>query len=219
MLSDPGSAAAALASAAAVCLAIILAAAGAGDFEGAAERYAEARSVELLESGASQAEADSAVAAEVDAMRLSRRIEPFAMLLERCLIAAAAGTAAWGLGRSSRGGPGPGLHIAAASLAQGAYVVSAAASALLAAVLTGSPAMPGLLALAGEPPASPGPLETALLVAAGNVDLPSVVTVAVWGLGIAVVSSRRPLEGIRTAAAVYAAGVLLVSSLALAGRS
>lgn len=216
MLSDPGSAAAALASTAAVCLAIMLAASSTGDFESAVERYAEARSLELVESGSSEAEADSTVAAEVDAIRLSRRMEPFAGLVERCLVAAAAGTAAWGLGRTSR--TGPGLHIAAASLAQGAYVVSAAAFALLSTVLTGSPAVPGLLVLAGRPPASPGPVEAALRVAAGSVDLPSIVTVAIWGLGIAAVSSWRPLRGIRTAAVVYAAGVLLVSSLALAGR-
>lgn len=218
MLSDPGSAALALASAAAVCLAVLIAAAGIGDFEGAVGRYEEARSLELVEGGASQAEADSAAAAEVEAIRLSRRIEPFARLLERCVVAAAAGAAAWGLGRSSRGGPGPGLHIAAAALAQGAYLISATASALLMMTLTGSPSIPGLLSLAGGAPASPGQLETALWIAAGNIDLPSIVTVAVWGLGISAISSRKPLEGIRTAAAVYAAGIVLVSSLAFAGR-
>jgi hypothetical protein len=106
--------------------------------------------------------------------------------------------------------------MASAGLAQAAFVITAAV-VTLAESLTGAPG--GLLAnplltAAGYGGAAPRLVELAWLVL-GNLNVPSLVSLLLWGLGLSSMLGRPAGWGIRTVGLVYLAGIALTTIPAL----
>jgi hypothetical protein len=200
----------------AACLALFLSAGFAVDFEAAATEYEDIRRAELADSGYAASMADSMIAAEVSLARDALAAEPWARLAERVFILVIAGLAVWGVEKATGGRLDPMAAMASAGLAQAAFVMTAAV-VTLAESLTGAPdgllANP-LLAAAGYGGGAPRLVELGWLVL-GNLNVPSLVSLLLWGLGLSSMLGRPAGWGIRTVGLVYLAGIALTTFPAL----
>lgn len=200
----------------AACLALFLAAVLAVDFEAAATEYDGIRRAELAESGLAASEVDSMVTAEISLARDALAAEPWARLAERVFILVIAGLAVWGVEKAIGGRLDPMAAMASAGLAQAAFVITAAVVSL-AESLTGAPAgliASPLLAAAGVGGDAPRLMELGWLVL-GNLNVPSLVSLLLWGLGLSSMLGRPAGWGIRTVGLVYLAGIALTTIPAL----
>ncbi len=133
---------------------------------------------------------------------------PLFILLERMFVAALGGAAAWALARAlgERFSILPGIQSAFMSMA--VWVLGFAALLWVSRIagippdFSWSPAE-----LVWRPPANPA--ELFLFIVLLNLDVPSVVTVFIWGRGLSAVWGADPSLGMRLAWAVYLFAVLL----------
>lgn len=179
------------------------------------------RRAELLESRPSETGAtyvDSIVTAERNMLRMERDSLPWLNLVTRVFYALLGAGATFALAKSLgwRSANSFALHAQTAALAQGCYVLVSGAL-IVAAVLLRLPEMirlsPGLLLpTAGE---GDGGLLVFFHRFLDHMDLPSVITIVVWGTGLGCSSGEGKPAGLRLVGTVYLLGVVLVSAPAL----
>jgi len=213
-LSDPLGALVATAAAAAVI-------AGAGflpvsftDWDQVGARLSEERAPELAREGLSPAQADSALAVELDAMRSFAGSFPMSMLLERSVIALIAALAAFGIAYAVEGAKVGriGDYVTSSMLSQAAYSITASMIFLAALAVRLPGDLPlSLAAFVPTDTPDPGRLHVFLYRFLGSFDPPSAVSVLLWGPGLATLSGRDRGWGIRLCFSVFLLGALMIS--------
>jgi hypothetical protein len=145
---------------------------------------------------------------------------PLLSLLERCVVAVTAGVAAWGVARASGRRSGLVLQIGAAWLAQPVYILAAVAAGLLL-DMSGAPAAAsaGPALLLGQPPADPSALTVMLWLLLSMLDIPSILCLTCWGLGMASLEGRPGVSGMATAFSLYVLAILLLAVPMLSASS
>lgn len=186
------------------------------DWEGLEREWELERRAELLAEGdgeAGAARADSIVALELDTLRWQRENIPYLSLLTRVLYTLLGAGATYWLAKAAgwRSSGTPAEHAQAAALAQGGYVVVSGVLTV-GVVVTG---FSGLLSLdLGRllPAVEGGVLLPFFRRFLGYVDLPSVSTIVVWGIGLGSTCGETRLSGIRLVGAIYLLAAMLVSA-------
>ncbi len=172
------------------------------------------RTPELLAQGHSVAAADSVVSSELTEMRGMAESMPLVAIIERAILALLAGLAAFGLtyaiegtrvGRATD-------YITSSMLAQGAYMLVG----MLVLLLVTLTDLPGavrldLSALVPTDTADPSRLHVFAFRFLAGIDLPTVVTLYLWGTGLSAIMDRPRSYGLRLCSSVYLAGLLMVS--------
>jgi hypothetical protein len=180
-----------------------------------AERYGE-----LSMDGYSGAEADSMLALELQEIRWRRGSIPFIGLAERIFYAVVGGLATFGAAYAAGIRGGVPAHLKSAALSQGAYILSALALALISLALSLPPEFTwSASSLFDTSVQNPSRLYVFGFVFASHLDLPSVVSVSLWGSGLAALMGRKSSFGLRMTWFVYTCGLLLVSTPALLSRT
>jgi hypothetical protein len=185
------------------------------DWERIEREWQLERTEELASEERSPAYVDSVLVEEMSALEWRRSSLPLITLMERALYALVGGLATFGIVYAAKWNWDQKilLHLGAAGLAQGAYMTVAFLVSLVysATGWWGAPS-PALAALMPTDLADPSRLYVFLFVLLSHVDLQSVVTVGLWGTGLAAVFGRPAGSGIRAASFVYLCGVTLAAA-------
>lgn len=191
------------------------------DWERIEREWRQERSEELLSEGRSTVYADSVLTEEMSMLEWRRSSLPLISLMERALYAMVGGLATFGVVYAAKWGWKRKilLHLKAAGLAQGAYmIVGFLISALYAAAGWWDAPSPALSAFMPTDLVDPSRLYVFLFVMLSHVDLQSVVAVGLWGTGLSAAFDRPAGPGIRVVSFVYLCGVALVAAPVLASR-
>jgi len=131
---------------------------------------------------------------------------------ERVLIAVVAGTAAWAAARASGRKCSIGLQIAASWLSQPIFVASAIVCGLALDALAAPPdvTLGPALFLGGPPLQGPAVMAAGWLMLS-MMDLPSILCLTWWGIGMASLEGRRNSSGIVTAFSLYVLAIVVLS--------
>jgi hypothetical protein len=182
------------------------------DWSGLEQEWMAGRTAELYGEGMSPSSADSVVAGELEEIRWRRNSIPFTGLLERAFYAVAGGLATFGAAYAAGIGGGILPHLKSAALSQGAYVLTALFLALVSMWLS----LPADFAWSAAAVFDTGVTEPSRLylfsyVFASHLDVPSAVSVSLWGAGLSALLGREGATGLRLTWFVYLCGMLLVS--------
>jgi hypothetical protein len=188
------------------------------DWSGLEQDWMDGRTAELAQEGMSPAAADSVAAGELEEIRWRRNSIPVTGFLERVFYAVAGGLATFGAAYAAGIGGGILPHLKSAALSQGAYVLTALFLALVSMWLS-LPAEFGwsAAALFDTGVADPSRLYLFAYVFASHLDVPSAVSVSLWGAGLSALLGRESATGLRLTWFVYLCGMLLVAMPWLVG--
>ncbi len=170
------------------------------------------RSEELILDGYSQVEADSVLYGELEEIRWRRSSIPFIGLAERIFYAVAGGLATFGAAYAAgMKGEFP-AHMKSAALSQGAYIITALTLALISLALS----LPSgfswsAAAFFDTTVLNPSRLYVFVFLFASHLDLPSIVSVSLWGAGLSALLGRSVSFGLRMTWFVFVCGLLLIS--------
>ena len=170
------------------------------------------RSEELTFDGYSAAEADSVLYGELEEIKWRRSSTPFIGLAERIFYAVAGGLATFGAAYAA-GMKGEILsHMKCASLSQGAYIMSALTLALISLTFSLPAGFSWSAAVFFDTSVmNPSRLYVFAFLFASHLDLPSVVSVSLWGAGLSALLGRSVSCGLRMTWFVFVCGLLLIS--------
>ena len=174
-----------------------------------AERYPE-----LMEDSLTTAQADSVIAGEIDDMHGMIDSLPVTRIVERSIMVLLAGLAALGIAYAVDGKKPekPLVFFTSAGLSQGAYMITLTLIMLIAYLLN----IPDSVRLdlgvfIPTDTLNPSQLHIFIFRFLSSFDIPSVMTLILWGTGLASLRGRPAGSGIRLCFSVYLAGVLLTS--------
>lgn len=214
LLGQPGNVFLAMAASAAVIAGAGFLPAAFTDWDDLRSRMSTELSPGLAAEGYSPVQSDSIVSAEIQGMREFARGFPQAMLLERSVIALIAALAAFGIAYSVEGRKVGKItdFVTSSMLSQAAYAITASAVflAALAVRLPGSVTL-SLGAFVPTGVQDPGRLHLFLYRFLSSFDIPSLVSLFLWGSGLAALNGRDMGWGLRLCLSVFLLGVLLVS--------
>ena len=170
------------------------------------------RGIELSNEGHSAAETDSTLAAELEEIRWRRNSMPFIGLAERIFYSLIGGLATFGAAYAAGVTGSLPAHLKSASLSQGAYVLTAFLLAVISTVLS----LPAGFNWSGAmlfdtTVLNPSRLYVFAYLFGSHLDLPSMVSVSLWGIGLSVLLGRPVSFGLRISWFVYICGILLIS--------
>lgn len=184
------------------------------DWDELAAEWAAQRTPELIAEGMAPASADSLVALELEEMKGVSQSLPLARVVERGILAIIAGLAAFGIAYAVEGRKVGRMvdYASSALLAQGAYMLIGTVLVLIVVQFRVSPSVRlNLGALVPTGTLDPSRLHVFLFRFLSSIDLPSVVSIFLWGTGLAALNGRAAGWGIRLCTSVFLAGVLLIS--------
>jgi len=175
---------------------------------------------ELTLEGYSPAAIDSMLTAELEEIRWRRSSIPFIGLAERLFYAFIGGLATLGAAYASGYKGNLWAHLKSSSLSQGAYVIAALFFATISMVLSAPPGFTWSAAsLFNTSLVNPSRLYVFVYIFLSHLDLPSVISVTLWGLGLSALLERPSSFGLRMTWFVYICGILLISMPVLAAAS
>lgn len=169
---------------------------------------------ELVEQGMTPAAADSTAADELAEIKQMTASLPMARLLERGIIGLVAALAAFGIVYALEGGKFGRFrdYLTSSILSQAAYMLSGVTIVLLVSILDISPGTRlNLSVLVPVGTMDPSRIHVFLFRFLENVDLPSVVCLVLWGMGLSAMLDRERSWGIRLVFSVYVLGILLIA--------
>lgn len=170
------------------------------------------RRPQLVSDGLTVSEADSTIISELESLRWQRDNLPYIHILTRAFYALLGGAAVYLLGRALNWKLSFSLNIAAAVLCQGAYLITGILSTVFSLILQLAPGLslsPALLF--HTPSASATRITVFLYYFLSHLDLSSVISLTIWGIGLGALSQTGRASGVRAAFSVYLAGILLIS--------
>jgi len=168
----------------------------------------------LTEEGYSHARADSLVSSELQEMRQMTSNLPMARLVERGVIALIAALAAFGIVYAVEGRKvGTMLdYFTSSVMCQGAYMLTGVILIALVTLLNIPPSMRlNLSFFVPADVAAPSRIHVFIYRFTESIDIPSLVSLFLWGSGIAAMVGRQRSWGLRLSFSVYILGILLIS--------
>ena len=172
----------------------------------------------LTSEGMNAAEADSLVSVELNGLKRIAESLPVARLVDRVMVGVTAGLAAFGVAYAVEGKKVGELrwYLSSSFLAQASYMLSATAVILLLKMVGAPPGIrPNLSVLVPVGTAEPGMFRIFIYRLLENIDIPSVVSLSLWGTGLSAMMGRNRGWGTRLVFSIYLAGILVVSMPAL----
>lgn len=143
---------------------------------------------------------------------------PLISLAERLMLAGLGGAAVWAVAKAAGRRTGLVLCLQAALLAQPVYVAASVGSGLVLDAFGAPPgASPGPAALLGTPSAGAPVLAALAWLLLSMFDLPSILCLSCWGLGIASLERRPASSGMATTFSLYVLAILLLALPVLSG--
>jgi hypothetical protein len=182
------------------------------DWDDLEAEWMDERSTELTIDGFSQVEADSVLSSELEEIKWRRSSIPFIGLLERIFYAVAGGLATFGAAYAAGAKGGFLSHMKCSALSQGAYIMIALTLALFSLVLS-LPAGFSWSAAAFFDTSimNPSRLYVFAFLFASHFDLPSVISVSLWGAGLSALLGSSVSFGLRMTWFVFICALLLIS--------
>ena len=175
---------------------------------------------ELTLEGYSPAAIDSVLAFELEEIRWRRSSIPFIGLAERLFYAFVGGLATLGAAYASGYKGNFWAHLKSSSLSQGAYVIAALFVASISMLLSTPPGFSWSAAsFFNTSLVNPSRLYVFAYIFLSHLDLSSVVSVTLWGLGLSSLLDKPFSFGLRMTWFVYICGILLISMPVLAAAS
>lgn len=176
--------------------------------------WTDERYPELMEDSLTFAQTDSVIAGEIDEMHGMIDSLPLTRIFERSIMVLLAGLAALGIAYAVDGEKPekPAVFFTSAGLSQGAYMITLTLLMVIAYLLKIPDSVRfDLGAFVSTDTVSPSQMHIFIFRFLSSFDIPSVVTLVLWGIGLASMRNRTPGSGIRLCFSVYLVGVLLTS--------
>lgn len=178
------------------------------------EEWIDERMPELTGQQFTSAQADSIITGELDEMRGMIESLPLARLIERGLIAVIGALAAFGIVFAVETKKAGRIvdFMTSAMLSQSAYMLTGVFLVVIVSLLKIPPSVRlNLAVFVPVDTLDPSRIHVFLFRFLDSIDIPSVVSLFLWGTGLSVLLGREKVWGIRLCFSVYIIGVLLIS--------
>ncbi len=209
LLSDPGAAPAAIISSCLLTVLVFTAPLLLLDLDSASGELGESIREQAVMNGMSPADADSAAVSGVESARGQVLALPGAMMLERGVMVLLAAASAFAVYRAAGFRDGFAVHLRTAVLSQAGFALVWGGMLALESSMPSSAFFSRPELLLGDPGSEPGRMFVFSWLFLSGCNPAALVSVILWGLGIAASTDRKAGNGLSTAFGIYLVSLFL----------